>query len=160
MKHKAGLRTGRRQFLKSMAGMAVAAPLVIPGSALGADGRVSANERIVLGHIGMGCRAPRPQSGNAPGLRLAGRQKSRRLARRIVRFLATATARTGTGIARGFGTGHASSQTAEYFNDSFASPWVFPSPFSSFAGFLRRVDLLQKPRKLQTVSFLVSFRLA
>jgi hypothetical protein len=54
MKHKAGLRTGRRQFLKSMAGMAVAAPLVIPGSALGADGRVSANERIVLGHIGMG----------------------------------------------------------------------------------------------------------
>ena len=51
MKHKAGLRTGRRQFLKSMAGMAVAAPLVIPGSALGADGRVSANERIVLGHI-------------------------------------------------------------------------------------------------------------
>ena len=55
MKHKAGLRTGRRQFLKSMAGMAVAAPLVIPGSALGADGRVSANERIVLGHIGMGC---------------------------------------------------------------------------------------------------------
>ena len=68
--------------------------------------------------------------------------------------------RTGTGIARGFGTGHASSQTAEYFNDSFASPWVFPSPFSSFAGFLRRVDLLQKPRKLQTVSFSVSFRLA
>jgi hypothetical protein len=46
--------------------------------------------------------------------------------------------RTGTGIARGFGTGHASSQTAEYFNDSFASPWVFPSPFSSFAGFLSK----------------------
>ena len=27
---------------------------MIPGSAPGADGRVSANERIVLGHIGMG----------------------------------------------------------------------------------------------------------
>jgi predicted dehydrogenase len=54
MKGNARPRSTRRQFLRTVAGTAVAAPWVIPGSALGADGRLPPSERIVMGHIGMG----------------------------------------------------------------------------------------------------------
>jgi len=43
----------RRQFLKA-SGALVALPWVIPGSALGKDGRVPPSERIVMGGIGIG----------------------------------------------------------------------------------------------------------
>jgi len=48
----------RRQFLKrsALAAGAVAAPCLIPGSALGLDGAVAPSERIVLGGMGVGGR--------------------------------------------------------------------------------------------------------
>src|SRR5512146_1173738 len=48
----------RRQFLKRavLAGGAMAAPCLIPGSALGLNGAVPPSERIVLGGIGIGGR--------------------------------------------------------------------------------------------------------
>jgi predicted dehydrogenase len=49
----------RRRFLKtalSAAGAAIAAPMIIPGSALGLDGAVPPSERIVVGGIGIGNR--------------------------------------------------------------------------------------------------------
>lgn len=51
-------RLPRRGFLKTAlsAGAAVAAPLVIPGSALGLNGTVPPSERIVVGGIGIGHR--------------------------------------------------------------------------------------------------------
>jgi len=55
-------RVPRRTFLKTAgaaaaAGAAVGAPRVIPASALAAAGRKGANERILVGHVGMGGRA-------------------------------------------------------------------------------------------------------
>lgn len=52
-------RVHRRKFLKtalSAAGAAVAAPMVIPSSALGLDGAVAPSERITVGGIGIGNR--------------------------------------------------------------------------------------------------------
>lgn len=52
-------RVTRRQFLKrgaSAAGLAVAAPMVIPSSALGLEGTVSPSERVIVGGIGIGNR--------------------------------------------------------------------------------------------------------
>ena len=51
----AALRPSRRRFLAA-AGGAVAAPVVIPGSALGLDGAVPPSERVVVGGIGIGNR--------------------------------------------------------------------------------------------------------
>ena len=48
-------RVPRRRFLKSAlsaAGAAVAAPMIIPSSALGRDGAVAPSERVVVGGIG------------------------------------------------------------------------------------------------------------
>ena len=52
----------RRTFLKTAgaaaaAGAAIGVPQIVPSEALGAPGRKGANERIVVGHIGMGGRA-------------------------------------------------------------------------------------------------------
>jgi predicted dehydrogenase len=47
-------RSSRRQFLRTMAGTALASPLLIPATALGGQGRPPASERIVMAHIGMG----------------------------------------------------------------------------------------------------------
>ena len=44
----------RRRFLQSMTAATAAAPLFVPGTALGANGATAASERIVLGAIGMG----------------------------------------------------------------------------------------------------------
>ena len=44
----------RRRFLKTAAVASVAAPTLIPGSSLGADGAVAPSERIVFAGIGMG----------------------------------------------------------------------------------------------------------
>ncbi|MDA0285456.1 MAG: Gfo/Idh/MocA family oxidoreductase, partial [Planctomycetota bacterium] len=52
-------RQSRRQFLQtaaSVAGAAVAAPMVIPSSALGLNGAVAPSERVVVGGIGIGRR--------------------------------------------------------------------------------------------------------
>ena len=49
----------RRQFLRTSAavtGSAIAAPTIIPSSALGLDGAVAPSERIVVGGIGIGRR--------------------------------------------------------------------------------------------------------
>ena len=48
----------RRRFLKTavQAGVCLAAPQVIPGTAIGKHGSVAASERIVLGAIGIGNR--------------------------------------------------------------------------------------------------------
>ena len=55
---KEAVQLNRRQFLKTAAkaGAVLAAPLVIPSSALGKDGAVSPSERIVMGAIGIGGR--------------------------------------------------------------------------------------------------------
>ena len=51
-------KTGRREFLRNtvLASAAVAAPQIIPASALGRDGAVAPSERIVMGGIGIGGR--------------------------------------------------------------------------------------------------------
>lgn len=54
----------RRGFVLGATAAAVAAPMVIPGTALGADDGTSANERIVMGSIGVGGRG----SGDMRGL--------------------------------------------------------------------------------------------
>jgi ornithine cyclodeaminase/alanine dehydrogenase-like protein (mu-crystallin family) len=46
----------RRQFLATAAGSALAAPLVVPASALGKDGEAAPSARVVLGAIGIGPR--------------------------------------------------------------------------------------------------------
>jgi hypothetical protein len=46
----------RRAFLKGVAAAAVAAPYIVPGSALGNDGAVPPSERIVMAGIGLGGR--------------------------------------------------------------------------------------------------------
>ncbi|MGI9456630.1 MAG: Gfo/Idh/MocA family protein [Aeoliella sp.] len=53
-KHQSSTRPTRRRFLKTAAAMA--APMIIPASALGLDGGVAPSERIVLGGIGIGNR--------------------------------------------------------------------------------------------------------
>ena len=55
-------KSSRRKFVKQVAGTAaaaVAAPLVIPSSALGLDGAVPPSERIRVAGIGIGRRGPR-----------------------------------------------------------------------------------------------------
>jgi len=49
-------RLTRRGFLRGAASATFAAPWIIPGSVLGADGGTAANERIVMGTIGCGGR--------------------------------------------------------------------------------------------------------
>ena len=49
-------KTTRRKFLKATAASAIAAPMIIPASALGKDGAVSPSERITMGAIGIGNR--------------------------------------------------------------------------------------------------------
>ena len=58
MNGRSEARGNRRRFLKQVAaaGAAAAAPCVIPGSALGAEGRPPASERIVTGYLGVGPR--------------------------------------------------------------------------------------------------------
>ncbi len=46
----------RRDVLKRLAAVGCAAPLLVPGSALGAEGKPPASERITVGHIGVGNR--------------------------------------------------------------------------------------------------------
>ena len=46
-------RFNRRKFLKASAAATIAAPLVVPASALGLDGVVAPSERITLGGIGI-----------------------------------------------------------------------------------------------------------
>ena len=50
--HGAGI--SRRQAIKTTAVAALAAPLVVPGSALGRNGAVAPSERIVMAGIGIG----------------------------------------------------------------------------------------------------------
>jgi len=54
----AGAQFSRRQFLKRtvLAGGALAAPCLVPGSALGLNGAVPPSERIVFGGLGVGSR--------------------------------------------------------------------------------------------------------
>lgn len=56
--HEHGVPLNRRRFLKKamQAGALLAAPYVIPGTALGKDGAVAPSERIVLAGIGIGSR--------------------------------------------------------------------------------------------------------
>ncbi|NQT35913.1 MAG: Gfo/Idh/MocA family oxidoreductase [Planctomycetes bacterium] len=58
MRDSALRRSTRREFLRGAlaAGTIVAAPWVVPGSALGADGRPAPSERITMGCIGLGGR--------------------------------------------------------------------------------------------------------
>lgn len=51
------LPVSRRQFTKTTACAALALPTILPGSALGRDGRLPPSERIVVGCIGYGGRA-------------------------------------------------------------------------------------------------------
>src|SRR5215468_10643589 len=53
----AGLTVSRRQFLAST-GAALAAPLIVPASALGADGHTPPSERVVMGAVGYGGQGP------------------------------------------------------------------------------------------------------
>src|SRR3974390_409203 len=53
------LNTGmtRRRFLAAT-GLVLAAPTIIPGSALGAEGKTSPSERVTLGVVGWGMQGP------------------------------------------------------------------------------------------------------
>jgi predicted dehydrogenase len=44
----------RRQFVQGAAAMAAAVPMIVPGSALGLEGKTAASERITVGFIGVG----------------------------------------------------------------------------------------------------------
>ncbi|MFH1267767.1 MAG: twin-arginine translocation signal domain-containing protein, partial [Planctomycetota bacterium] len=73
-------RVPRRTFLKTAgaaaaAGAALGAPQVIPATALAAPGKKGANERILVGHIGMGGRA-RSLHGELGPLRAKGESES------------------------------------------------------------------------------------
>lgn len=46
----------RREVLKQVAALGCAAPFFVPGSAMGAEEKAAANERITVGHIGVGNR--------------------------------------------------------------------------------------------------------
>ena len=52
-------KLSRRDVLKGLAASALAAPLFIPGRALGLDDKAAASERITVGHIGVGDRGAR-----------------------------------------------------------------------------------------------------
>jgi predicted dehydrogenase len=52
-----GPTVSRRQFLAST-GVALAAPLIVPASALGADGHTAPSERVVMAAIGFGGQGP------------------------------------------------------------------------------------------------------
>lgn len=59
MNHERVLSLSRREFVRrsaTAAGALIAAPLLVPARALGADGGVPANQRIVMGAIGVGGR--------------------------------------------------------------------------------------------------------
>ena len=79
-------RFNRRTFLKSTslaAGVAVAAPQIVPSSALGRDGAVAPSARIVLGGLGIGPRGRKDLSCFLPNsdcqfVAIADLQKSRR----------------------------------------------------------------------------------
>ena len=62
-------RSNRRRFLKTAAAVAVV-PTVIPAAVLGKEEKASANERVTVGHIGVGNRG-RGLMGNALGVREA-----------------------------------------------------------------------------------------
>ena len=53
----AGSPVSRRQFLAST-GAALAAPLIVPASVLGADGHTAPSERVVMGAVGYGGQGP------------------------------------------------------------------------------------------------------
>ncbi|MCX5654184.1 MAG: gfo/Idh/MocA family oxidoreductase, partial [Planctomycetota bacterium] len=53
----------RRNLLKGVAGAALAAPLIVSASALGAGGRPAASNRIGIAHIGVGGRGGGLMSG-------------------------------------------------------------------------------------------------
>ena len=48
-------KTTRRKFLKNAA-LSVGAPMIVPSSVLGLDGKVSPSNQIVLGGVGLGPR--------------------------------------------------------------------------------------------------------
>ena len=51
------LGLSRRRFLAA-AGLAVAAPVIVPSSVLGADGATAPSNRIVMGAVGWGMQGP------------------------------------------------------------------------------------------------------
>ncbi|MGI6414280.1 MAG: Gfo/Idh/MocA family protein [Thermoguttaceae bacterium] len=53
---RSATRLTRRRFLKSAAASVAALPVLVPGRALGKDGKVAPSERILLGGIGLGGR--------------------------------------------------------------------------------------------------------
>src|SRR5512133_2915720 len=58
MKSSSGAsRISRRQFL-AVTGAVVAAPTIIPATALGAEGRPAPSERITMGVVGWGMQGP------------------------------------------------------------------------------------------------------
>ncbi|MGO9108056.1 MAG: Gfo/Idh/MocA family protein [Thermoguttaceae bacterium] len=78
-------KISRRNLLKT-AGAALAAPYIIPGAALGLDGKASASERVVLAHIGVGGQgsylfANFQNCQNAQSVAVADAYKDRRVAR-------------------------------------------------------------------------------
>ena len=56
MKRRSNRNICRREALKRLATVGCAAPVFVPGSALGADDKPAASERITVGHIGVGNR--------------------------------------------------------------------------------------------------------
>ncbi len=56
MKTETTRRVHRRDVLKQLAAVGCAAPLFVPGSALGAEEKAAASERVTVGHIGVGNR--------------------------------------------------------------------------------------------------------
>ena len=56
MRNETRQRTNRRDALKQLAAVTAAAPLFVPGRALGAEDKAPASERVTLGHIGTGGR--------------------------------------------------------------------------------------------------------
>ena len=58
MKHSASSRQLSRRHFLALTGLAVAAPTIIPASALGRDGKTAPSERITMGVVGWGSQGP------------------------------------------------------------------------------------------------------
>ena len=84
----------RRDFLKTAAktGALIAAPMIIPSSALGRDGAVAPSERIVMGGVGLGPRGTYDLSNalNEPDVHFAAIADIRAIRRQAIKEMAEA----------------------------------------------------------------------
>jgi predicted dehydrogenase len=97
-------RIPRRDFVKTLATVSVAAPWIVPGAALGANGGTAASERIVMGGIGIG--------------NMGSGDQGAFLGRNEVQYVAVCDVRRGVReAAKGRADGHYRTRDCKSYND-------------------------------------------